>query len=282
VSSKETVSITSLEVNNMEKRFSGRVALITGAASGIGRAIALRFAREGAKISVVDINLEEAKNVTKEIENLGGKAIAVRCDIGSEKQVSNAVETTIDKLGNVGILVNNAGIVNNNLVSDLTTEQWQNLFRVNVDGMFYFSRAIVKNMQEGDRIINISSINAFCGNLSAAHYAATKAAILGFTKSLALEVAHRGITVNAIVPGIILTGMNKQTVEANPEYIKEFVKEIPIPRLGTPEDVAAAAAFLASPEAGYITGHTIIVDGGILLVNPSQQVKLKLLRMNLK
>ena len=264
----------------MEKRFSGRVVLVTGAASGIGRAIALRFVKEGAKASIVDINLEGAKKVAKEIEDLGGKAIAVQCDVGNEEQVGKVVETTQKKLGNVGVLVNNAGIVNSNLIPDLTTEQWHNLFKVNIDGMFYFSRAIVKSMQEGDRIINISSINAFCGNVTAAHYAATKAAVLGFTKTLALEVAYRGITVNAIAPGIISqTAITKGISELSPEFVKENLKDIPVSRFGTPEDIAGVAAFLASPDASYITGQTIIVDGGILLANPTQQFLLKLLRM---
>ncbi|MEX2725156.1 MAG: SDR family NAD(P)-dependent oxidoreductase [Candidatus Freyarchaeota archaeon] len=264
----------------MEKKFSGRIALVTGAASGIGRAIALRFAREGAKVAIVDLNLEGAKKVAKEIEDLNGTSIAVQCDVGDETQVRRVVETVKRKLGDVGILVNNAGIVNSNLVSELTAEQWHSLFKTNIDGMFYFSSALLKSMREGDRIINISSINAYCGNVTAAHYAATKAAILGFTKTLALEVAHKGITVNAIAPGIISqTEMTKGITKLPPEFVKEYVKEIPVSRLGTPEDVAAVAAFLASPEAGYITGQTIVVDGGLLLANPSQQFLLKLVRM---
>jgi len=264
----------------MKKKLSGKVALVTGASSGIGRAIALRFAEEDAKVSVVDINLEGAKKVVKEIEALGGKAIAIQCDVGDEEQVNKAVENTKKKLGKVGILVNDAGIVNSNLVSDLTTEQWHNLFKTNIDSVFYFSRAIVKSMQEGDRIINITSINAFCGNVTAAHYASTKAAILGFTTTLALEVADKGITVNAIAPGIIQTGMTKGITNLPPEFVKEYIKEIPVPRIGLPEDVAAVAAFLASPEASYVTGQTIVVDGGLLLANPSQEFLLKLLRMN--
>ncbi|WXG42194.1 MAG: SDR family NAD(P)-dependent oxidoreductase [Candidatus Freyarchaeum deiterrae] len=256
-----------------------KVALVTGAASGIGRAIALRFAEEGAKVSLVDINLERAEEVSNEINDLDGKAIAIKCDVGDEMQVNGAVESTKNELGNVGVLVNNAGIVNSNLVSDLTTEQWHSLFKVNMDGMFYFSRAIVKSMQEGDRIINISSINAFCGNVTAAHYAATKAAVVGFTKTLALEVAYKGITVNAIAPGIIQTAMTKSISELPPEFVKEYVKEIPAGRIGKPEDIAALAAFLASPESSYITGQTIIIDGGILLANPTQQFLLKLIRM---
>ena len=256
----------------MESRLSGKVALITGAASGIGRAIALRFANESAKVSIVDIDLEGAKKVAKEIKNLGGEAIAVQCDVANEESVNKAIGGTEKNLGRIGILVSNAGILSYNLVRDLTTEQWQKIFKINVDGLFYFSRALVKSMQEGDRIINISSTNAISGGVTTAHYSATKAAILAFTKSLALEVAHKGITVNAIAPAFILTPMSKGL-----EQMPDYAKEIPIKRFGTPEDVAAVAAFLASPEAGFITGQVIIVDGGSILLNPSQRILVQLL-----
>jgi len=261
-----------LEVMYMEKGLIDRVALVTGAASGIGMAIALRFAKEGAKVSVVDLNLEEANKVVNKILDLGGKAIAVQCDISDEDQVSRAVEETEKKLGRIGILVNNAGIIDYSLVKDMTTEQWHKIFKINVDGMFYFSRILIKSMQRGDRIINMSSLNALCGQVTAAHYAATKAAILGFTRSLALEVAHKGITVNAIAPALILTPMSAG-LEAMPDY----AKEVPVKRYGTPEDVAAVAAFLASPESGFITGQVIIVDGGNILLNPTQRILVQLL-----
>ena len=251
----------------MKPRLSGKVALITGAASGIGQAIALRFAEEGAEVSVVDLNLKDAKKVAKEIENQGGKAIAIKCNVANEENVSKAIEDTEKTLGRISILVSNAGILSFNLVRDLTTEQWQKIFQVNVDGLFYFSRALVKSMQEGDRIINMSSMNAFTGGVTTAHYVATKAAILGFTRSLALEVAHKGITVNAIAPALILTPMSEGL-----DQMPEYAKEIPIKRYGTPEDVAAVAAFLASPEAGFITGQVIIVDGGSILLNPTQRI----------
>lgn len=251
----------------MEPRLSGKIALVTGAASGIGRAIALRLANEGAKVSVVDLNLKDAKKVAKEIENLNGEAIAVQCDVADEESVSKAIEDTEQKLGRIGILVSNAGILSFNLVRDLTTEQWQKIFKVNIDGLFYFSRALVKSMQEGDRIISISSMNAFSGGVTSAHYVATKAAILGFARSLALEVAHQGITVNAIAPAFILTPMSSGL-----EQMPDYAKEIPVKRYGTPEDVAAVAAFLASPESGFITGQVIIVDGGSILLNPTQRI----------
>ncbi|MEM2134365.1 MAG: SDR family NAD(P)-dependent oxidoreductase [Candidatus Jordarchaeaceae archaeon] len=252
----------------MEGKLSGKVALVTGAASGIGRGIAHRFALEGASLSLVDINLEGAEKVAQEIRELGGKAIAIKCDVGDEAQVIRAVEETVKNLGRVNILVNNAGIVNFSFLQDMTTEQWRNMFRVHVDGAFYFSRAVVKSMQEGDRIINISSVAGVTGETTSAHYSAAKTALLGLTRTLALEVAHRGITVNAIAPGLIKTDMTKDIIAAFPE----FYKEIPIHRYGTPEDIAEAAAYLASPGAGYITGQVIVVDGGLTLYNTSQQL----------
>lgn len=252
----------------MEGKLSDRVALVTGGASGIGRGIAHRFALEGAKVSVVDINLEGAKKVVKDIENLGGKALAVECDVGDENQVNKAVRETEESLGRVGILVNNAGNVTFNLVSNMTTEQWRDMFRVHVEGAFYFSRAIVKSMETGDRIINISSVAGLTGETMGAHYSAAKTALLGFTRTLALEVAHQGITVNAIAPGIIETAMTKEIIAGAPE----FCKDIPIHRFGTPEDIAETAVFLASPGADYITGQVIVVDGGLTLYNTSQQL----------
>nr|MDO8077837.1 SDR family NAD(P)-dependent oxidoreductase [Candidatus Freyarchaeota archaeon] len=254
-------------------RLVGKIALVTGAASGIGRGIAIRFASEGAKVSLVDLNIQGAEKVVSEIKRIRGEAIAVEGDVGDPAQVNEAIKETEEKLGRIGILVNNAGSSTLSPVSDMTLEQWRDMFRVHVEGTFNFSKAVIKSMQEGDRIINISSVTALTGDVLGAHYSAAKAAIIGFTRTLALEVAHRGITVNTIAPGIIYTPLSKMIDEVAPE----FYKMIPVQRLGKPEDIASTAAFLASMEASYITGQIIVVDGGLTLFNPMNQTASKLL-----
>jgi len=247
----------------MQGRLADRVALITGAASGIGRGIALRFAQEGAKVSVIDMNLEGAKKVGKEVEDLNGEALAIQCDVSKEEQVNRTVEETKEQLGNIDILVNCAGYGAGNFLADMTTEEWHRMFEIHCDGMFFFSRAVIKSMQEAGRIINTASLVGLTGQVFSTHYAAGKGAIIAFTRSLAMEVAHRGITVNAIAPGLIETPMVQELID----YWPGLDKEIPALRYGQPEDIAEAAVFLASPGAGYITGQVILVDGGLSLTN---------------
>ncbi|WXG42076.1 MAG: SDR family NAD(P)-dependent oxidoreductase [Candidatus Freyarchaeum deiterrae] len=238
----------------------GKIALVTGAASGIGREIVRRFALEGAKASVVDLNLGDAKKVAKEIKDLGGRAIAIECDVRDEEQVNRAVTDTEKNFGSVDILVNDAGILDMADISNITLEKWRNMFRVHVEGAFLFCRAVLKSMKEDGRIINISSIDGIAGGPFVTHYSAAKAAIIGLTRSLMAEIALAGrrITVNAIAPGIMETPMSKAVIQSYPDLLKS----IPLQRWGKPEDIAAAASFLASSDASYITGQVIVVDGG--------------------
>jgi 3-oxoacyl-[acyl-carrier protein] reductase len=257
----------------MKGRLFGKIALVTGSASGIGREITRRFALEGAQVSVVDLNLEGAKKVVKEIEDLDGKAIAVQCDVGDENQVTRAIEETEKNLGSVDILVNNAGIDEPGLVVDLPLEKWRDTFRVHVEGTFLFCKAVLKNMKPGGRIINMSSISGVTGTMLNSSYSSAKAAINAFTQALAGEVGHKGITVNAIAPGITNVGMGALASKFYPE----LYKSIPVKRLGEAEDIAGLAAFLASPEAGYITGQIIVVDGGWSLTMAGVENMLQLL-----
>lgn len=226
-------------------------------------------------VSLVDMDLEGAKAVVKEVEASNGKALAIQCDVGQEEQVNQAVAETEEQLGKVGILVNCAGIPGGNFFADITTEEWRRMFEVHCNGTFFCSRAVIKSMEGGDRIINISSMDGVQGQVLSAHYAAAKGAIIPLTISLALEVAHRGITVNAIAPGVIRTPMGQLLIDGSPD----FDKEIPVLRYGEPEDIAELAAFLASPKAGYITGQTIVVDGGLTLANPVNRLAAKLMEL---
>ncbi|MEE8419660.1 MAG: 3-oxoacyl-[acyl-carrier-protein] reductase [Dehalococcoidales bacterium] len=242
---------------------SNKVALVTGSGRGIGKTIAMKLAGAGADIVINDIGEASAvESVADEIRALGRKSLAVVADISSSTDVERMVEETIDKLGRIDILVNNAGITRDRLLIRMTDEEWDMVIAVNLKSVFLCTRAALKHMikQRSGRIISMASIVGIVGNAGQANYAAAKAGIIGFTKTIAKEAAPRGITVNAIAPGFIDTQMTQQLSDAQKDVLKQ---RIPLGTLGTPDDVAAAVAFLASDEAAYITGHVLNVDGGM-------------------
>jgi 3-oxoacyl-[acyl-carrier protein] reductase len=246
-------------------RFKDNVALITGAAQGIGREIAMTFAREGADIVIGDINLEKAKDTANEIEALGRKSQAIELDVTNYPKVEEATNKILDKFGKVDILVNNAGITKDNLLLRMSEQDWDAVLSVNLKGTFNCAKAVSKVMvkQRRGKIINIASIIGIIGNPGQVNYSASKAGIIALTKALAKELASRNINVNAVAPGFIQTEMTARL----PEELKEKMRQtIPLGKFGNASDVAAVCLFLACEEANYITGQTIIVDGGMVMV----------------
>jgi len=240
------------------------VALVTGGAQGIGRAIALVLAEAGASVAVADVNLEKAELVAKEIEGLGRKSLAARLDVSDADSVKAGVAKILEVLTKIDILVNNAGITKDNLVMRMKPEDWEAVLRVNLDGPFYCIRAVLPGMvrQRYGRIVNIASVVAQAGNAGQANYIASKAGIIGLTKAVAVEVASRHITVNAVAPGFIATAMTENLPEA---VRQRMLGLIPLGRMGTDREVAYGVRFLASDEAGYITGHVLNINGGMYL-----------------
>ena len=245
-------------------RLKDKVSLITGGARGIGKAIALAFAKEGSDIVVADVNLEEAEKTAQEIESLGRKALALQIDVTDFTKVEESINKILDKLGKVDILVNNAGITKDNLLLRMSQLEWDAVINVNLKGTFNCIKAVSRPMikQRQGRMINIASIIGIIGNAGQANYSASKAGIIALTKTAAKELASRNINVNAVAPGFIQTEMTAKL----PEDIKQKMREvIPLDRFGSPEDVAAVCLFLAGDESSYITGQTIVVDGGMVM-----------------
>ena len=243
---------------------SPRVALVTGAAGGSGRAIALALAADGVDVAVAARGVEAAEEVAASIRELGRRSLAVSLDVDEYDAVEAAVASVGAELGKISILVNNAGITRDQLLLRMKPEEWGAVFKVNLDGAFHCTRACVKDMVRArwGRIINISSVVGSMGNPGQVNYAATKAGLHGFTKSVARELASRNITANVIAPGFIETDMTQELPEANRQAM---LQSIPLARFGAPEDVANLAVFLAGDRAAYITGQVIHVDGGMVM-----------------
>jgi 3-oxoacyl-[acyl-carrier protein] reductase len=240
---------------------SGRVAIVTGASRGIGRAIAVTLARAGAAV-VAAARGEHAQAVTEQITAAGGRAIAVPLDVTDTAAIEAMVAQAASELGRIDILVNNAGITRDQLLLRLKRDDWDAVLATNLTGAFACTQAVLRPMikQRYGRIVSISSIVGQAGNPGQTNYAASKAGLIGFSKALALEVASRNITVNVVAPGLIDTDMTKAIADAAQ---KDWSEKIPLGRLGTPDDIAAAVCFLASDAASYITGHVLAVNGGM-------------------
>jgi 3-oxoacyl-[acyl-carrier protein] reductase len=249
-------------------RYADRVVIVTGAARGIGAATAKRFADEGASVAVLDLDQAAAASAA---EGLGAtKAIGVACNVAETESVEAAVAQVIEELGKVDVLVNNAGVTRDNLLFKMTDEDWDTVMNVHLRGSFLMTRAVQKHMVAAKygKILNLSSVSAL-GNRGQANYSAAKMGLQGFTRTLALELGPFGINANAIAPGFIVTDMTDDTarrVGVEPEEFRKAAAERnPVRRVGYPDDIAAAAAFLCSDEASYITGQTLYVDGGAKL-----------------
>jgi 3-oxoacyl-[acyl-carrier protein] reductase len=241
-----------------------QVAVVTGAGRGIGRAIALKFAAEGADVVCVSRTVENSEKTALDVRAAGRKAWALAVDVSNAAGVAEAGEKILAEAGKVDILVNNAGITRDGLLVRMSEEDWDTVLDTNLKGAFLFTKAFARSFikQRSGRIINVASIIGLIGNAGQCNYAASKAALIGFTKSVAREVASRGITVNALAPGFIETDM---TAGLKEETKTELLKKIPLNCLGQPDDIANAALFLASPAARYITGQVLTVDGGMVM-----------------
>lgn len=246
------------------KQLENQIAVVTGAGRGIGRAIALKFASEGADVVCVSRTAENSEKAAGEVRALGRKAWALAVDVSDAAAVSAAAEKILTECGKVDILINNAGVTRDGLLMRMSDADWDAVLNTNLKGAFLFTKAFTRSFvkQRSGRIINVASIIGLIGNAGQANYAASKAGLIGFTQSVAKELGSRGITVNALAPGFIETDM---TAALSAELKANLLKQIPLNSLGQPEDIANAALFLASPGARYVTGQVLTVDGGMVM-----------------
>ncbi len=249
----------------MSSPLDDRVAIVTGSSRGIGRAIALELARRGASL-VINYHRDAvaADGVVREIEALGARALAVQADVSTPAGAEALARAALETYGRIDILVSNAGIVRDTLLLRMSPDDWDAVIQTNLTGAFHCAKAVQRTMlkQRSGRIIHISSVSGLVGNAGQANYSAAKAGLIGLTKALARELGSRNITVNAVAPGYIATDM---TANLAPQLVEAARQQIPLGRLGQPEDVACAVAFLASDDAAYITGHVLVVDGGMAM-----------------
>lgn len=243
---------------------SGRVALVTGASQGIGRACALKLAASGAAVAVAARNQEKLSELVEQIKAGGGNAAAVAVDVGDEEQIRAAVKSALGQFGKIDILINNAGITRDQLVMRMKRADWDSVLNTNLTSAYVCIQQVIGSMlkQRWGRIINITSVFGQMGQAGQANYAASKAGLIGLTMAIAREVGSRNITCNAVAPGFIETAMTSGFTD---DFRQNALKAIPLGRVGTPEDVANSVAFLASEEASYITGHVLSVNGGMLM-----------------